>query len=189
MATPEFVETTGQAPENPGALEDKVQLGKPRTVLIAMDGSKHADHAFEYYVTDLRRETDHVILACVTDAHPIPATLLFSGSAEMVQTKIREAEEHFKVTFKHVEEIAKRHNIRHRFERLEGKAGEVIVKAADKHKADFIVCGSRGLGAIRRTILGTVSGYLLHHSHVPVLVCKHEDERHKYDHHTQKHGH
>ena len=77
--------------------------------------------------------------------------------------------------------------IKHRFERLEGKAGEVIVKAADQHNADFIVCGSRGLGAIRRTILGTVSGYILHHSHVPVLVCKHEDERHKYDHHSQKH--
>ena len=47
---------------------------------------------------------DHVFFS-------VTATLLFSGSAEMVQEKIHEAEEHFKVTFKHVEEIAKRHNV------------------------------------------------------------------------------
>lgn len=158
---------------------------KPRVVLIAMDGSKHSDHAFQWYVTDLRKDNDQVILACVTDARPVPATLLLSGNAEMVQQKIHECEDHFKAIFKHVEDLAKAHNIKHRFERLEGKPGEVIVKAADQHNADFIVCGSRGLGTIRRTIIGSVSGYILHHSHVPVLVCKHEDEHHKYDHHRQ----
>lgn len=162
---------------------------KRRNILIAMDGSKHSDHAFEWYVTELRRDTDHVILACVTDAHPIPAFILFSGSAEMVQEKIHESEEHFKTTYHHVKNLAKRHNVKHTFERLEGKPGEVIVKAADHHHVDLIIVGSRGLGIIRRTILGSVSGYILHHSHVPVLICKHEDERHKYHHHAQSHGH
>ena len=49
--------------------------------------------------------------------------------------------------------------------------GEGVVQAANDCGAAMIVTGSRGLGAIRRTILGSVSDYILHHAHVPVAVC------------------
>ena len=88
--------------------------------------------------------------------------------------------------YSYVPEISCKFQIKHRFERLEGHPGEVIVKAADKFNARYIICGSRGHGGLRRTILGSVSEYILHHSHVPVLICKHEDEKHRYDHHKQK---
>lgn len=51
-----------------------------------------------------------------------------------------------------------------------GKAGEVICHTADKEKANHIVMGCRGLGTVRRTLLGSVSDYCLHHSTVPVSV-------------------
>uniref|UniRef100_A0A8W8LV17 UspA domain-containing protein n=1 Tax=Magallana gigas TaxID=29159 RepID=A0A8W8LV17_MAGGI len=51
------------------------------------------------------------------------------------------------------------------------KPGEGILKAATDLNADMIVMGSRGLGTVRRTILGSVSDYILHHSPVPVIVC------------------
>ena len=72
--------------------------------------------------------------------------------------------------------------INHKFERLEGHPGETVVKAAHDHNADFVIVGSRGHGVIRRTILGSISGYILHHSDVPVLICKHEDEKHRLRH-------
>ena len=53
---------------------------------------------------------------------------------------------------------------------LTGDPGEQIVEAATKEGADFIITGSRGQGTIRRTLLGSVSDYVLHHSHVPVLI-------------------
>lgn len=56
-----------------------------------------------------------------------------------------------------------------------GKPGEVIVTVADEEKAFFIICGSRGKGTLRRTLLGSISDYVLHHSHVPVFICKHKD--------------
>lgn len=50
------------------------------------------------------------------------------------------------------------------------KPGEGIVKCAEKEKADLIVMGTRGLSSLRRTVLGSVSDYVLHHSQKPVAV-------------------
>ncbi|KAL3853731.1 hypothetical protein ACJMK2_017248 [Sinanodonta woodiana] len=50
--------------------------------------------------------------------------------------------------------------------------GEKIVKTAEFNKANIIVMGTRGIGKIRRTILGSVSSYILHHAHCPVIIIK-----------------
>lgn len=54
-----------------------------------------------------------------------------------------------------------------------GNPGEQIVKKAEDIKATLVITGSRGLGTIRRTVLGSVSDYVIHHSHVPVIVYQH----------------
>ena len=53
----------------------------------------------------------------------------------------------------------------------EGKPGEKICEAALKEKAMLIVLGSRGSGLIRRTVLGSVSHYVIHHTKIPVVLC------------------
>ena len=57
-----------------------------------------------------------------------------------------------------------------------GKPGEAICQVALDEDVQFIVCGSRGLGRIKRTLVGSVSDYVLHKAHVPVIVCKHKDK-------------
>jgi len=49
--------------------------------------------------------------------------------------------------------------------------GEGIIKEAENSEAEIIVMGARGLNALRRTFLGSVSDYVIHHSKIPVLVC------------------
>ena len=46
----------------------------------------------------------------------------------------------------------------------------MICKEALNEKVDLIVTGSRGLGTARRTILGSVSDYVVHHTSCPVCV-------------------
>lgn len=53
-----------------------------------------------------------------------------------------------------------------------GKPGEVIVSMAKEEKAGLIVIGSRGLGRLKRTLVGSVSDYVLHNAPCPVCICK-----------------
>lgn len=52
------------------------------------------------------------------------------------------------------------------------KPGSVVINVAQEEKADIIVMGTRGMGKIRRTILGSVSDYVVHHATCPVVVCR-----------------
>jgi nucleotide-binding universal stress UspA family protein len=53
--------------------------------------------------------------------------------------------------------------------RLDGDAGRAPV--AETAAAGLLVLGSRGLGPVRRTLLGSVSAHVLTRAHCPVIVC------------------
>jgi nucleotide-binding universal stress UspA family protein len=57
------------------------------------------------------------------------------------------------------------------------RMGEVdleIVALAEELGADLIVMGSRGLGGVRRALMGSVSDSVVRHAHCPVLVVRPE---------------
>jgi nucleotide-binding universal stress UspA family protein len=53
-----------------------------------------------------------------------------------------------------------------------GHPADEIIKVADRHKADLIVAGAKGLGAIARFFLGSISTKLIQHSTCSVLVVR-----------------
>ena len=53
-----------------------------------------------------------------------------------------------------------------------GKPAEEIMKVASKQHADLIVIGAKGLGAIARFLLGSVSTRVVQHAHCAVLVVR-----------------
>ena len=64
-----------------------------------------------------------------------------------------------------------------------------VINSAGEMNADLIVTGSRGQGSFRRTFIGSVSDYILHHSSVPVMVVSHHKNHHHKDHHNKDHHH
>jgi nucleotide-binding universal stress UspA family protein len=57
----------------------------------------------------------------------------------------------------------------------EGKPEAEITAVAEEIGAGLIVVGSRGLGGIRRAMLGSVSDAVVRHAHCPVLVVRKEE--------------
>ena len=53
-----------------------------------------------------------------------------------------------------------------------GRPDEQIVALAEEIGAGLIVMGSRGLGGIRRLLMGSVSDSVVRHAHCPVLIVR-----------------
>ena len=53
-----------------------------------------------------------------------------------------------------------------------GDEGPKIINYANNKLYDVIVIGSRGMGSIKETFLGSTSNYVLHKSKIPVLIVK-----------------
>jgi nucleotide-binding universal stress UspA family protein len=57
-----------------------------------------------------------------------------------------------------------------------GVPDEEIVLLAEELGTSLIVLGSRGLGSLRRALVGSVSDSVVRHAHCPVLVTRRKDE-------------
>ncbi len=60
---------------------------------------------------------------------------------------------------------------------VEGGVSQEIVGLAEGIGAGLIVLGSRGLGGIRRALMGSVSDSVVRHAHCPVMIVRPENEQ------------
>ena len=57
-----------------------------------------------------------------------------------------------------------------------GRPDVQIAALAEEIGAGLIVVGSRGLGAMRRVLMGSISSSVVQHAHCPVLVVRGEEQ-------------
>ncbi|XP_022335189.1 universal stress protein YxiE-like [Crassostrea virginica] len=148
-----------------------------RTIVIAMDGSEHSDYAFQWYVKNTYREGDKVVIVYCAEYNELakqPLTLM-SVDKSLITNLIEGEETKVKKLAAKFEELVKTYGIEGKIVRVNGEPGHGIVKIAEDEKAIMIVTGTRGLGNIRRKLLGSVSEYVLHHSPVPVMICRRKE--------------
>lgn len=145
-----------------------------RTILIAMDSSENSLYAFKQYAEKFHQDDNYVIAAhCVHYTITNPEELITSTKdEEKIRKVFEEDEKRILSVLNDMEALLAENKISGEVVRLEGQPETSILAKAEEVQAAMIVMGSRGLGTIRRTILGSVSEYVLHHSHVPVMICK-----------------
>ncbi|XP_061187780.1 universal stress protein in QAH/OAS sulfhydrylase 3'region-like isoform X1 [Saccostrea echinata] len=146
-----------------------------RKIVIGVDESAFSEQAFNFYVENFLREDDTLFLVHTPERYnfvdanlgtPVERTAVLHELYDEINKKVRALEN------KYQEKIKAAGIKSSKFVTKQGGPGEAIVAVADKEKANMIVTGCRGMGIVRRTLLGSVSDYVLHHSHCPVLVCR-----------------
>lgn len=146
-----------------------------RHVLVAMDESHHSDDAFSFYMKNVHKANDHVTLLYVPEYHTVIQSPMVMTDVSVVTELLQDEEKRIKSFLEQLGSKLKSSGIGGKVKSVGGNPGETVVKVANTDKADLVVIGSRGMGTIRRTLMGSVSDYVMHHAHVPVLVCKHPD--------------
>ncbi|CAG5122106.1 unnamed protein product [Candidula unifasciata] len=140
---------------------------KRRVVAIAIDASEHSDNAFQWYCDYIYKDGDFLVLIHIPETYD-----LTMASPSVVEQLLKEIEEGVHDLERKYRDKLLSRNITGKFRSTSGKPGEKIVTIASEENATFIVTGTRGLGKFRRTIMGSVSDYIVHHASMPVLVCR-----------------
>jgi nucleotide-binding universal stress UspA family protein len=136
-------------------------------ILVAIDGSPDAEQALMQAI-DLA-ECEHARLTLFSAVHAPPAAAYAGVSGEVLATLAHDA---------HVDSEA---NLRRAVERVPDQVSvstvlsdepvrPTLLRQIKDGRHDLIIMGSRGRGAVRSVLLGSVSHYVLHHSPVPVLI-------------------
>ena len=139
-------------------------------ILVAVDGSADADAALAHAI-DLS-ESEHTRLTLMTAVPELPPTAYLVASEEtghLSEYVHRQAEAVIQQARDRVPaEIPVRTVLSEQPIRV------ALIRQIKEGHHDLVVMGSRGRGAVRAALLGSVSHYVLNHSPVPVLIVHSE---------------
>jgi nucleotide-binding universal stress UspA family protein len=142
----------------------------PGTILLAVDGSEEASVTAQT-AADLAQRTDselHVIH--VGEVRPVfhPERRGYLARNEELQAEARRLLEEQVDGIKSAGGTVSKAHLRM------GRPDEEIVGLAEELGADLIATGSRGVGGMRRALMGSISDSVVRHAHCPVLVVRPE---------------
>lgn len=140
-----------------------------KRILVATDGSEHAERALQWAV-DLVRQCGaelHVVTVI-----PVPAPVLGTPGAVVYDQYLQAAGEEADRLLASVREKLRAGGIAAQVHRTVGRPSQGILETGDKLDADLIVVGRRGLGRLEGILLGSVSSEVVHLARRPVVVVR-----------------
>jgi nucleotide-binding universal stress UspA family protein len=143
-------------------------------ILVAVDGSTHSDLALTEAI-DLA-ECQHSRLTLMAGVVPVPAAA-FSVSTAALPEAIRGAQAEAQSVIRRARERVPQ-DVPVTTIVTEAPIRSALIQQARTGHHDLIVMGSRGRGAVRSALLGSVSHYVLHHSPIPVLIAHADGVQH-----------
>jgi nucleotide-binding universal stress UspA family protein len=145
-----------------------------RNILVSVDGSIHAQQALSEAI-DIASESN-ARLTILTAVPPCTAWVTVPQSAAAVASLTAELEREFERILRCAERQVP-DNVPLTTILTHEPVRRALLHRIDEAHHDLVVMGSRGRGAIRSSLLGSVSHSILHHSPVPVLIVHAHDER------------
>lgn len=132
-------------------------------ILVGVDGSEHAEKAFEYACYLAKRCEALLLIVYVVEEF---ATIGYSLSKEVEEEKV---------------EMLKKYQIRAKtllstdvnIVKTKGNdAAQEILRISNKENADTIIVGSRGFSASKDFLLGSVSYKIMHYAKCPIVIVR-----------------
>jgi nucleotide-binding universal stress UspA family protein len=157
--------------EIPSRRREKMSIF-PTKILLATDGSEEARQAARA-AAELSKDTGsevHIVYVLPSPrelrGHHIYSREVMSSVLEQAEGEARSfLEEQAKQVGESEGKVAETH--------LEtGEPDKEIVRLSEEIGAGTIVIGSRGLGGLKRSLMGSVSESVVRHAHCPVLVVR-----------------
>jgi nucleotide-binding universal stress UspA family protein len=144
----------------------------PTKILLATDGSEEARLAAQV-AAELSKETGSEVHV----AYVLPSPTELRGhhlySQEVMRSVLEQAEEEANSFLEEQAEQVRESGGKVAETHLRaGRPDKEIVQLSEDLDVGTIVVGSRGLGAISRTLMGSVSESVIRHAHCPVFVVR-----------------
>jgi len=136
------------------------------TILLAVDGSPHAERAAEL-ARRLAGDGDEVVVLHVVETMPVRGGPAVELDLDLDRKGVQAAKRYGKQL-----ELA---GMTVKVELVRAFPGEVarhIVEAAQQHQAGVVVVGSHGRGDLTALLLGSVAHKVIHLADRPVLVAR-----------------
>ncbi|XP_071703837.1 universal stress protein PHOS32 [Rutidosis leptorrhynchoides] len=157
-----------------------------RKIGVAVDFSICSRIALQWAINNLVKKGDHLILVNIRpDAHNEETEMQLwevTGSPLIPLSEFRDAHVMKKYgtkpdpeTLEILDLAAVQKEVVVLMKVFWGDAREKLCEAVDNIPLDTLVVGNRGLGKLKRAILGSVSNYVVNHSSCPVTVVKYAD--------------
>jgi len=147
-------------------------------ILIAYDGSAHADAAIDDLChAGLPSQCEALVASVAHSEHP---------ATERAEARLGQFDSPLKAVMQETEALAERGKLRVqskfpawsvRGEGLWGNAAKMLLKTIDVWKPDLLVVGSHGRSFAGRVLLGSVSTELVHHAPCNVRIVRNTGPR------------
>jgi len=144
-----------------------------RKILVALDGSDHAERALDYALDLAHHYSAEIQLLTVVPPIFLPVHSFNIAKSQAIADAAQQLENSFKEVLSKAEERVKKEksNLKVSTKFEHGNPDEKIVEMAKLGNFDIVVVGSRGLGR-RDYALGSVSSRVADNAPCPVLIVK-----------------
>ncbi|GJP37443.1 hypothetical protein CLOM_g9053 [Closterium sp. NIES-68] len=147
----------------------------PRRIVVAIDDSTGSTEALQWALDNMQlqpgRDTIVLVNTQSYSAAPTSRPGFHVSQGEILADTQRKKDAGYKLLEKYKAKCEERQLLCETRVMI-GDARLSISEAAEQAKADAVVVGSRGHGALKRLVLGSVSEYCAHHCPMPVIIVR-----------------